>query len=821
MVPVFRGDKNFASRSEMSRYSNRLIKPGLIKNLIRLFLVLTLTSTILTLSPSQVSAVGPSAVQALAISSKTATSVTLTWSPPSSGAESVTDYIIQYSVNNSNWTNFNDGASSATGTTVTGLTRGTTYYIRVIPFSTELGTSQSVIVTPANLASAPSSLTISSKTETSLNLSWAAPDNGGQSITDYLIQYSTDSNTWTDLNNEIDTTTTASITGLVRSTEYNLRVAAVTVEGQSLWATTTGTPALPPDPPSNVTFTNKTATTISLSWDAPIDDGGQPVNDYEIEYSIDGTDSWTTFSDGFSTNTTTTITGLTRGTPYQVRVSAITNTGKSTPRQEKSNIWSSVSSGTDFTCATTSELTLWCWGSNDYGRLGTGDYSNHLTPTQIPGTTWNNITTGFNHSCATKTDGTLWCWGSNAHGQLGTSDTNNRSTPTQIPGTTWGEITAGTFRTCATKTDNTLWCWGYNSFGQLGTSDTNTRDAPTRIPGTDWKTITAGNAHNCASKNDHTLWCWGYNGYGQLGTGGTNNRSTPTQIPGNTWNDITAGTSNHACASKTDGTVWCWGYNGGGLLGTGYTNDRYAPTQVPSTNWETIDSGGVHICATKTDRTLWCWGYNTSGQLGTGDTNNRNTPTQVTDVTFASLTPAESPSAPINLTVASKTRNTVTLTWTVGDDGGQPVTDYVVQYSTSGTDWTTFNDGTSTLAEATVTNLLRSTDYQFRVAQTTIEGTSSYSTATSTITGVGPDAPENLFNNAKTATSISFYWSAPTEHGGEPVIDYVIEYSIDGSPVAPVISSESPQKTQKVLAPQRHRQSSSQPNSRQPQPTSP
>jgi len=54
---------------------------------------------------------------------------------------------------------------------------------------------------------------------------------------------------------------------------------------------------------------------------------------------------------------------------------------------------------------------------------------------------------------AIKTDGTLWGWGLNSSGQLGTGDQNNRSSPTQIgQANTWTKIGGGQAHTIALKT---------------------------------------------------------------------------------------------------------------------------------------------------------------------------------------------------------------------------------------------------------------------------------------------------------------------------------------------------------------------------------
>ena len=77
--------------------------------------------------------------------------------------------------------------------------------------------------------------------------------------------------------------------------------------------------------------------------------------------------------------------------------------------------------------------TLWGWGYNFYGQLGDGTTTNRVLPVLIPvpvgvaaGTTWGAVATGF-FTLALRSDGTLWSWGDNQSGQLGSGGTIARS----------------------------------------------------------------------------------------------------------------------------------------------------------------------------------------------------------------------------------------------------------------------------------------------------------------------------------------------------------------------------------------------------------
>ncbi len=278
---------------------------------------------------------------------------------------------------------------------------------------------------------------------------------------------------------------------------------------------------------------------------------------------------------------------------------------------------------------------LWTWGYNPFGALGTNDTTNRSTPvtTFAGGTNWKQVSSGNVNSAAIKTDGTLWTWGDNGNGALGTNDGTNRLTPvtTFAGGTNWKQVSTGGYHTVAIKTDGTLWTWGRNAYGQVGINDTTNRSTPvtTFAGGTNWKQVDCGLFHTSAIKTDGTLWTWGYNLYGELGVNDTTNRSTPvtTFSGGTNWKQVSAGIYITA-AIKTDGTLWTWGFGGFGGLGINDSTHRSTPvtTFAGGTNWKQVSNGDSSCTAIKTDGTLWTWGRNAYGQVGINDTTNRATP---------------------------------------------------------------------------------------------------------------------------------------------------------------------------------------------------
>lgn len=296
--------------------------------------------------------------------------------------------------------------------------------------------------------------------------------------------------------------------------------------------------------------------------------------------------------------------------------------------------WQSVSSGYQSTLAIKSDGTLWAWGDNDFGQLGTGNFAPKNSPVQV-GTesNWKEISCGENHVVAIKTDGTLWAWGDNFAGQLGDGGIVNMSNvPIQISNDTdWQTISAGSSHTLALKTNGTLWGWGWNFAAQVGDGTTVDVLMPIQIAvGSTFKAIGTGAYFSHAIKTDGTLWGWGDNSFGQMGDGTTNFNMVPTQIgTANNWKSIDGGDS-YAVAIKTNGTLWSWGANYEGNLGDGTLIDRLNPMQIGTdTNWKSVSTKFYHVSALKNNGTLWTWGFNTFGQMGDATNVQKSVPTQV------------------------------------------------------------------------------------------------------------------------------------------------------------------------------------------------
>jgi alpha-tubulin suppressor-like RCC1 family protein len=230
-------------------------------------------------------------------------------------------------------------------------------------------------------------------------------------------------------------------------------------------------------------------------------------------------------------------------------------TNQSSPIQVGAlSAWSQVSSGFGFTTAIQNNGTLWAWGYNPYGNLAQNNTQPYSSPVQVgTSSTWSQVSTGLVYSTlAIQTPGTLWAWGYNPLGQLGTSNTINYSSPVQIGVlNTWTQISCGDANAAAIQSNGTLWTWGNNSWGQLGvnTAGANGVSSPVQVGAlSTWTQVQCGNDYyTIALQSNGTLWGWGNNTYGVLGLNTTTNYSSPVQIGAlSTWTQVACGYLNSA-----------------------------------------------------------------------------------------------------------------------------------------------------------------------------------------------------------------------------------------------------------------------------------
>jgi len=195
-----------------------------------------------------------------------------------------------------------------------------------------------------------------------------------------------------------------------------------------------------------------------------------------------------TMGDGF---------GISRSSPVQT-ISQGTN-------------WKQVSVARGSVGAVKTDGTLWMWGSDvTSGQLGEEVKISRSSPVQTisGGTNWKQVSLTIIGTAAIKTDGTLWLWGTNTCGFLGSNQptTVSVSSPIQTVsgGTNWRQVATGCLHAAAIKTDGSLWLWGNGT--PLGNNSIALRSSPVQTisEGTDWKTVSGGTAFTMGIRED----CW-------------------------------------------------------------------------------------------------------------------------------------------------------------------------------------------------------------------------------------------------------------------------------------------------------------------------
>ena len=210
-----------------------------------------------------------------------------------------------------------------------------------------------------------------------------------------------------------------------------------------------------------------------------------------------------------------------------------------------------ISGGVDHSLALGSDGYVYAWGSNEYGQLGSNTSSYHsVVPVHVrdpsspsdssKGLKATQVSAGSWHSLAIDEDKSIWAWGQNNTGQLGSSINNGTDNPNLVPQKVLlkpnnastsmkaAQVSAGDYHSLAVDTDGNAYAWGANPFGGLGNNSSgrsSTVPARVRDPANPTDTskglraaqVSAGEYHSLAVSSDGNAYAWGYNEAGQLG----------------------------------------------------------------------------------------------------------------------------------------------------------------------------------------------------------------------------------------------------------------------------------------------------------------
>jgi len=289
-----------------------------------------------------------------------------------------------------------------------------------------------------------------------------------------------------------------------------------------------------------------------------------------------------------------------------------------------------LSAGYETTLAMTDDGSLYSWGCNSMGQVGTGVSAPTPVPTPtlltIPSKTIQFFTAGGYHNGAVTTDGSLYMWGYNGNGQLGDGTFTNQDAPILVTtvASPIASLDLGKYHSGVIFADGTIQTWGSDGYCQLGNGMYTDSNLPISVTGiTDpVASISLGAKNTGAVTTAKTLWTWGSNINGGVGNGGGNDQCNPVLISvgGFPVLSVAFGPGSHACAIVEGGSLMCWGTNTVGQLGVSPTVTVLAVFPIPVGNFtavaQTLSLGMAHTVALTTGGAVYLWGDNSVCQVG-------------------------------------------------------------------------------------------------------------------------------------------------------------------------------------------------------------
>ncbi len=741
------------------------------------------------------------------------TVINLRWTlPADNGGRAITGYRVQWSSNgNPPWTDVIP-AHTGTGRTYrhTGLSAGTTRHYRVfarnsVGEGTSSGTVNATTAAAPTLTTpaAPTGLRAEAEGPETISLSWNAPTNtGGAAITGYQIEVSPNgTSNWDDLVANTGSTTTGYVhRGLDAGTRRYYRVSAINSEGTGAASNVddaTTLPATVPAAPTELTAAADGQTTINLSWKAPTNRGGVPINGYQIEVSPNGTDTWTKVTPAHTgTGRTYSHTGLTAGTTRHYRVYARNSKGTSAAA---SNVASATTAAVATAPGAPPDLQVFPTGFHDV-RLtwGRPPSDSPITGYKVEwstdgGTNWETLI-GYDDLTRTRyeflssrlTPGSVFHFRVLARSALGDSAPSDAVSVTAASASGSGIATNVRVRQTSANAAQISWdaptdlpsghqTFGYNIYKSDDDGDFWSLFAR------DVTTTTYTDAQVSAAKT------YGYRVTTWIGQ--SENESLQSQFSAAAFLTITIATATAPdaptglTATASGPTIinlsWTAPSNTGGADITGY---RIEVSPNGTSNW-TNQQANTRSTATTYAHTGLSANTTRHYRVRAINSVNSGAPSNVANATTAVATV---PGAPTGLTATADGQTIINLSWTAPTNtGGAAITGYQIEVSPNGTsNWSDLVANTTATTYAH-TGLSAGETRHYRVRAINSVGPGAVSATTSATTDTPnatvPAAPTQLTATAAGRTRINLSWTAPTNTGGAAITGYQIEVSNTGT----------------------------------------
>jgi len=709
------------------------------------------------------------------------TQVLLTWVAGASNGASITGYVIERSDDaGSTWSTVSANTNSGlTRYIVTGLTNGVSYTFRIAALN-QAGTggaTTSTATVPAGAPSAPTALVVSPG-NTTATLSWTAPStDGGSAVTGYRIERSVNAgSTWTVIvSDTASTSTTYSASGLTNGTLYNFRVSAlnaVTIGASSLAGSVV--PAGVPVAPTSL-IAAPTNGAVVLVWTRPLNNGGNEIIGYKVETSTDGGTNWTTaIANTNSTVASTTVSGLTNGTTYSFRVSALNTVGSGAASTSVTSTPASVPTVPQALVATASNgqvLLAWSAPASTGGSAVTG----YRIERSTDGITWNTISSGIagtTYTVTGLTNGTTLMFRLAATNSIG--DSAMTSAVTAIPA---APATAPqTFVATAGDRAATLtWSAPGSNGGLPVVSYTIERSLDGGSSWTSEASGVVGYGYSVSSLTNLTAYMFRVAAVTAVGRGTWATMASPITpfrpaVSPTTPTEPDAPTSVATTVESGQTSVsWVAPASDGGDAITGYIVER---STNGGASWTTVTTtmATSFVASGLSNGTTYIFRVTARNSVGSG------LPSAMSVVTPATLA-----TAPTNISISTG-NGLLSFSWLApANTGGMPVVSYVVETSATGTGgWTTATSG-SPSTSLVIDGLTNGVPLFMRVAAVTAIGQGAWAATSGTPSiGAVPGISTNVVATPG-AGQVALTWTAPVAKGGSPITGYLVEKSLDGN----------------------------------------
>ena len=684
--------------------------------------------------------------------------IVVSWTASASnGGSAISSYVATAAPGGMNCT-----SSTVATCTITGLTNGSSYTVRVVAanaLGSSAASSPSSPITPITVPAAPTSV-VATSSPGALVVTWIPPAvTGGSAIRSYTATASPGgaSCTYPVSSPEADQCT---IQGLTNGSSYTVTLVALNGVGSGVASapSASAVPVASPGIPVNPTVVIGNAQ-LTVSWSAPASNGGAAITSYQ---AVAKPGRFTC-----STSTTScTISGLTNGTHYVVTVSATNSAG---PGQAATAAGSSTpavapSAPTSVSVVPENDAAEVSWSPPvSIGGSTVLYYTATASPSGANCSSFVFALEGDSCIVTGLTNGTPYTFTVTATNSVGTGSPSaftSAVTPLTTPGAPLGIVAAP-----GNGQASVAWNAPTNNGGNSITKYT-----VVAKPG--GASCTATTTTSCVvsgliNGSSYTFRVTATNAAGNGPISGISNAITPSAVPG-------APTSVAAERGNGQATVsWIPPAQSGGSQIESFTVTSSPGGLTCSYLVSTPEFDSCTVLGL-TNGTSYTFSVTATNVAGTG----------LASSSTAAVIPMNTPGAPVGVT-ATPENSSVIVGWIApSSNGGSAISAYLVTAIPGGE-----TCSSTTATSCSVNGLSNGTAYRFSVVATNAAGTGPASSlSTSVVPVTTPGSPITVTATPGVGQAV-ISWVPPTSTGGSPILDYTASASPGGATCVYTVST--------------------------------